>query len=93
MKKTPDMIITAELSLYPLSNDYSDRVVQFIKILRDNSLIETKTGGTSTLVRGQGKDVMEAIQTATLATFSAPQTYVLVAKYLNADAYDVPQID
>ncbi len=87
------MTMTAELSLYPLSADYNVRVIEFIRILRQQKGIETRTGGTSTLVRGEAAAVMQAIQTATLATVQSPATYVLVAKYLNTDAFDVPQID
>jgi uncharacterized protein YqgV (UPF0045/DUF77 family) len=87
------MILTAELSLYPLSNDYNDLVIEFIRILRRQDGIETRTGGMSTQVRGEAAAVMQAIQTASIATMRTPNTFVLVAKYLNADAYEVPQID
>ncbi|MGF1563882.1 MAG: YkoF family thiamine/hydroxymethylpyrimidine-binding protein [Flavobacteriales bacterium] len=87
------MILTAELSLYPLSNDYNDLVIEFIRILRKQEGIETRTGGMSTQVRGEAVAVMQAIQTASIATMRTPNTFVLVAKYLNADAYEVPQID
>lgn len=86
------MILTAELSLYPLSNEYNDLVIEFIRILRRQEGIESRTGGMSTLVRGEAVAVMQAIQTASIATMSTPNTFVLVAKYLNSDAYEVSQI-
>lgn len=85
--------LTAELSLYPLSEAYSNKVIEFIRLLRAQDGIEIRTGGMSTMVRGEAGAVLGAIHTATLATFAEPNTCVLVAKYLNADAFDDPQID
>lgn len=85
--------LTAEISLYPLSEAYSDTVIAFIRLLRAQEGIETRTGGMSTMVSGKADDVLNAIHTATLAAMREPNTCVLVAKYLNADAFDDPQID
>jgi uncharacterized protein YqgV (UPF0045/DUF77 family) len=87
------MILTAEISFYPLTHDFEARVIAFIRALRGNQNIKIKTGGTSTLICGESDAVFEALRNATNACMSGLDTDVLVIKLLNTDAFDAPEID
>jgi uncharacterized protein YqgV (UPF0045/DUF77 family) len=79
------MNITAELSLYPLTENYIPCIKEYIAQLHNVKGIEVRTHALSTEVFGEFSQVMAAIQAATLAAFEQDPAAVLVAKYLNRD--------
>ncbi len=54
------MIITAEISYYPLTNDYSTPVEQFIQALAKAD-ITIETGKMSTILTGDYHDIMKLL--------------------------------
>ena len=82
------MNITAELSLYPLTDDYVPTIRSYIDALNAEDGLEVRTHALSTEIFGELELVMEAIQTATEKVFKEEPAAVLVAKYLNRDRRD-----
>lgn len=79
------MIISAELSLYPLSADYEPVIRCYIAALRAFEALDVRTHAMSTEIYGDYDTVMAAIQSATRAVFEQDNSAVLVAKFLNRD--------
>ena len=79
------MNITAELSLYPLMDDYAPTIRSYIDALNAVDGLEVRTHALSTEIFGEFSLVMEAIQTSTEVVFKEEPAAVLVAKYLNRD--------
>ena len=79
------MIITAELSLYPLNNDYIPTIKAYIETLNGFDNLEVRTHALSTEVFGEYATVMQAIESATKTVFEQDSSAVLVAKFLNRD--------
>ncbi len=79
------MIISAELSLYPLSADYEPVIRYYIAALRAFEALDVRTHAMSTEIYGDYDTVMAAIQSATRAVFEQDNSAVLVAKFLNRD--------
>lgn len=77
------MIVTAELSLYPLVQDYEEAVIAFIKTIKGQAGVEVHTHSMSTFVKGGLKDVMNAIEQATKTTEGTPVSMVM--KMINRD--------
>lgn len=86
-------ILTVELSFYPLTRDYEQRVIDFIRRLRQHTGVRLQTGGTSTLVCGDHDTVFDLLRDATRAFNEGEDTCIFVAKFLNRDAFDSPHID
>ena len=63
------MIVTAEISLNPLSENYAAIVTHFCEGLLATTSIEVKVSGLSTLLIGEYKDVMAAIEQTLLPVF------------------------
>jgi len=79
------MRITAELSLYPLSDGPVPKIERFIGSLTEHDRIEIVVNQLSTQLRGEIDDVVACIKGAMQRSFSAGGSQVLVAKFLNAD--------
>ena len=80
------MRITAELSLYPLASEEPiARITEFIRDLREQPGIEVLSNQMSTQLRGEMRDVQQAVDTCMKAVMESGDRVVLVAKYLNAD--------
>lgn len=79
------MIITAELSLYPLSVDYEDAIISFIKVLQSNTELSVKTHAMSTYVKGDNSTVLKAISEALEVANAKIETLSLVIKIINRD--------
>jgi len=77
------MIVTAELSLYPLTTDYEPTIIAFIKKLKSYPHIEVNTHAMSTFVRGESDQVFESINAALLAVNDKTETVSLVIKMIN----------
>jgi len=89
------MRITAEISLYPLSDEPIPRIVAFIETLLAGRDVELVVNQMSTQLRGDLDDVVACVHAALRRSFSAGGSQVLVAKFLNADLpiADPPDLD
>lgn len=72
------MQVSVELSLYPLSNDFEQIILDFIEKLKDSSL-EVQTNGMSTQVFGEMDMIMEKIGKAMKEVY-AENKAILVMK-------------
>lgn len=79
------MQITAELSLYPLVNDYEAVIIPFIQKLKTHSSIEVYTHSMSTYVKGESQVVFDAIHSALDEANRKCETLSLVIKMINRD--------
>ena len=79
------MIITAELSLYPLNESFVTPIKKYIETLNKIPNLEVHTHTLSTEIFGEYDAVMNAVQQATKTAFESSNSTVLVAKYLNKD--------
>lgn len=77
------MIVSAELSLYALTDQYEQPVIDFIHLLRAQPGVEVVTNGLSTQVVGAYADVMEALKLSMEPTLSGAITCSFVIKILN----------
>ncbi len=77
------MIISAELSLYPLTPDYTEVIISFIHQLRAQPGITVATNGLSTQLTGDYDSVMAAITEAMRPTMAGKVTCSFVIKVLN----------
>ncbi len=80
------MIITAELSLYPLRDGAIPAIVDFIRDLQGCEGLEIVTNQLSTQLRGEFDVVTGAIDACMKRVMErSGGTVVLVIKYLNVD--------
>jgi uncharacterized protein YqgV (UPF0045/DUF77 family) len=79
------MNITAEMSLYPLKDGPVPEIIDFIRELRSQDGIEIVSNQLSTQLRGEFDAVTGAIHRCLRQAMQAPNTVVLVVKYLNVD--------
>ncbi|HJP39208.1 MAG: YkoF family thiamine/hydroxymethylpyrimidine-binding protein [Gammaproteobacteria bacterium] len=78
------MMITVELSMYPLDADYKLAIRAFIHKLSACDGLETVTNQMSTQVRGEFDDVMPAITACLKQGMSDNDKVVFVTKFLNS---------
>jgi len=78
------MMITVELSMYPLDADYEPAIRAFIHQLRTHERIETVTNQMSTQVRGEFDNVMPAVTACLKKSMAENEKVVFVTKFLNA---------
>ena len=88
------MRITAEISLYPLNENFVADIRDFIHRLRDEPGLEVISNQMSTQLRGDYADVTGALQRCMQQSMQADGSLVFVVKYLNADLSigDTPQV-
>lgn len=79
------MRITAELSLYPLRDDYIPGVQSFIHVIQEMPDLQIRVNQMSTQLTGELADVCRAVETALQHSFENGGPQALVAKFLNAD--------
>ena len=79
------MNIVADLSLYPLKDGPIPDIIHFIEALRGQPGLEVVSNQLSTQLRGEFDAVTGAVNRCLRATMDAPNTVVLVVKYLNVD--------
>jgi uncharacterized protein YqgV (UPF0045/DUF77 family) len=77
------MKIVADMSLYPLKDGPIPNIIEFIKELQIQDGIEIVTNQLGTQLRGEFEAVTGAINHCMLKAMEAPNTVVLVVKYLN----------
>lgn len=76
------MIITVEISHYPLTDDYEPNIIHFINRLKDSDCL-VRTTALSTLMKGELHQVFDAIK---LAVAEYPeQSASTVIKIVNRD--------
>jgi uncharacterized protein YqgV (UPF0045/DUF77 family) len=79
------MRITAEMSLYPLADEYKPTIISFIKELQKVKGLELVTNQLSTQLRGDFDVVTSAINQCLKRSMLEHGKLVLVVKYLSAD--------
>jgi uncharacterized protein YqgV (UPF0045/DUF77 family) len=79
------MRVTADMSLYPLQGQPLEKILAFIEAIASDGHIEVVVNQLSTQVRGELRDVLNAIAVATERSFAGGGAQALVLKILNAD--------
>ena len=79
------MKIVADMSLYPLRNGPIPDIIAFIKDLRGQGGIEIVSNQLSSQISGEFEAVTTAVNQCMHQAMMAPNTVVLVVKYLNID--------
>jgi len=87
------MKLTAELSLYPLREDFKIAVLSFIDKLLEQEPVVAVTNSMSTQISGQDEAVFAAIQHALRASYSEFGRQVLVAKFIPEHFADIGPAD
>ena len=89
------MIITADISMYPLDADFIEPITRFIVALREYSGLDVVTNQLSTQVRGEFDVVAAALNDCMHNAMSEGSKVVFVTKYLNSDLdiAELPQLD
>ena len=77
------MQVSAELSLYPLTQDYKPPIIDFIQRLRDQPGLRVATNELSTQVTGEYEAVMAALTEALRPTMGGEASCSVVIKVLN----------
>ena len=77
------MKIVADMSLYPLKDGPIPNIIEFIKELQIQDGIEIVTNQLGTQLCGEFEAVTGAINQCMRKAMEAPNTVVLVVKYLN----------
>ncbi len=85
------MILTAEISLYPLQEGYESAIVSFIQRIRAYEGLKVGVSSTSTRIVGPYELVMDAIRREMETSFQEAGARVLVAKFINSDLSEDPQ--
>jgi uncharacterized protein YqgV (UPF0045/DUF77 family) len=80
------MKIVADMSLYPLKDGPIPNIIEFIEDMQEQEGVEIVTNQLSSQLRGEFEAVTEAINHCMKKAMKAPNTVVLVVKYLNIDA-------
>lgn len=76
-------MISAEISLYPLTPDYENIIIDFIHLLRAQPGLKVTTNGLSTQLTGEYSAVMAGITLAMEPTLAGKITCSFVLKILN----------
>jgi uncharacterized protein YqgV (UPF0045/DUF77 family) len=79
------MRITADISLYPLADDFTPAITDFILRLRQEPGLEVITNQLSTQVRGDFAAVTAGLDRCMQHSMTASGVMVFVVKYINAD--------
>ena len=77
-----DMTLTAELSLYPLRDDYNPVIQAIIDDLNRRQDLTVVTNAMSTQIQGKHEVVMEAVSDALRASAERCPAQVLVCKFI-----------
>ncbi len=78
------MKATAEISLYPLHENYEEVIIDYILKLRQYEGLRVETNGMSTQVFGEYDTLMAALTTESKAVFESGKA-VLMMKLIGAD--------
>lgn len=79
------MRIVAEISLYPLKNDYIEPIQSFIDRLNSYQELEVSTNSTSTQVSGEYLSTMTILAAEMQRSHQEVGQAIFVCKFLNGD--------
>jgi uncharacterized protein YqgV (UPF0045/DUF77 family) len=79
------MRATAEISLYPLDENYIPPIAEFIERLNQYPELTVLTNATSTQVSGPYDLLMDVLKKEIGTTFSTDGKYVVAMKLINTD--------
>lgn len=77
------MQIGAEISLYPLTAQYEEIIIEFIRGLNQRVDLRIHTNDMSTQVAGEAEVVFNAIQELSIKAMKQSSDTVIIVKYLN----------
>lgn len=77
------MIITVELSFYPLTNDFEGHIIEFIQGLKSVDGIEVTTNSMSSYLSGDSQEVFRAVEEQLRKSADRIDTASLVMKVIN----------
>ncbi len=80
------MKISAEISMYPLSPEYEQPILDFIARLKAHSSLRVEVNSLSTQLFGDYDAVMAALQQEIKKSFQQGHTISMVMKILNVSA-------
>ena len=84
------MKLTAELSLYPLQDNYLNVIQAFIAAAREHPGMELVTNAMSTQVCGDYDEVFELVSRTLKTSFEHHGKQVLVCKFIPGELNIVP---
>lgn len=79
------MKISAELSLYPLADEFLPIIQDIVERLNHSSTVGCYTNTMSTQLFGEFEDVMKVVNEIIGYSFRAYGKQIFVVKYLNSD--------
>lgn len=86
------MRISADISLYPLTEGYVDPILAFIAKLETNTKLVVKRNSLATQVFGEYRDVMDCLDAEMEAVFNTLPHSVFVMKFIGTDRADVVDV-
>lgn len=78
-----------EITLYPLTRDYTASILEFIERLKKHEAIEVDVGTTSTLLRGDYDTLMGLLTREIRVSLNGSTRMAFVIKVLNTETHDV----
>ena len=88
------MKLSVELSMYPLQDDYKDKIKQFLSDLNGADFaVEIRTSNMSTRIFGDFDDVTQLLNQSMRQSMQEFGKIVFVAKYLQGDARELSGYD
>lgn len=82
-RNSVSMIVTMEISVYPLKNDYDIDILKFIKKVRTHPEMVVVTNAMSTYIQGEFKLVMEVVSDAMQSVYEHNEMAVATMKVVN----------
>lgn len=79
------MIVTVEISLYPLQEDYKNAIITFLNKMRGHKDIVCRTTEMSTLIKGEWSEVMSILEKELGVVFNAVGNSSTVLKIIPKD--------
>lgn len=79
------MIISLEISLYPLDDDFLNIITDIVEKLNSDNQVSVLTNTMSTQVFGEFEYVMSLLNQIVRYSFETYGKQVFVAKFLNSD--------
>ena len=79
------MKLVAEISLYPLNEEYIEPIKDFIARLNQYDALEVNTGMTSTTVEGDYQLVMDVVSKEMKTSYEQMGQAIFVCKFINGD--------
>ena len=76
------MIVTVEISHYPLRDDYEADILSLIEIFRSNNQAKVWTNSMSTYIKGEWKDVNKLLSRGLETVWSKGNTSSTVMKII-----------